>query len=52
MSDGFETAIGQHYLWGLMLLTVLLFGPGRLSADAVLAGRGTRVSLAVHGTPR
>jgi putative oxidoreductase len=51
-SDGFEAAIGQHYLWGLMLLTVLLFGPGRLSVDAALAGRGTRVSLAVHGTPR
>ena len=33
MSDGFEAALGQHYLWGLMLLTVLVFGPGRLSAD-------------------
>lgn len=34
MSDGFEAALGQHYLWGLMLLTVLVFGPGRLSADS------------------
>jgi len=33
LGDGFEAALGQHYLWGLMLLTVLVFGPGRLSAD-------------------
>lgn len=33
MSEGFEAALGQHYLWGLILLTVLLFGPGRWSAD-------------------
>lgn len=36
-SEGFEAALAQHYLWGLMLLTLLLFGPGRLSVDAVLA---------------
>jgi putative oxidoreductase len=50
LSDGFEAAIGQHYLWGLMLLTVLLFGPGRLSADALLASRATRTQRPVHGT--
>jgi putative oxidoreductase len=38
-SEGFEAALGQHYLWGLMLVTVIVFGPGRLSADAVLARR-------------
>lgn len=38
-SEGFEAALGQHYLWGLMLLTVIVFGPGRLSVDAVLARR-------------
>jgi putative oxidoreductase len=32
-SEGFEAALGQHHLWGLMLLTVLVFGPGRLSVD-------------------
>jgi putative oxidoreductase len=37
-SAGFEAALGQHYFWGLMLLTLLLFGPGRLSLDA-LPGR-------------
>jgi putative oxidoreductase len=38
-SAGFEAALGQHYFWGLMLLTLLLFGPGRLSLDALLARR-------------
>lgn len=38
-SEGFEAALGQHYLWGLMLLTLLLFGPGRLSLDALLERR-------------
>jgi putative oxidoreductase len=36
MAEGFEAALGQHYLWGLMLATVLVFGPGRLSADGLL----------------
>ena len=36
MSDGFEAALGQHYLWGLMLLTVLVFGPGKWSVDRIL----------------
>lgn len=39
MSDGFEAALGQHYLWGLMLLTVLVFGPGRLSVDGLVERR-------------
>jgi putative oxidoreductase len=39
LSDGFEAALGQHHLWGLMLLLVLAFGAGRLSVDAVVAGR-------------
>lgn len=39
MSEGFEAALGQHHLWGLMILIILLFGPGRLSLDAALAGR-------------
>lgn len=33
LSTGFEAALGQHYLWGLMLLVLTVFGPGRLSAD-------------------
>lgn len=36
---GFEAAIGQHYLWGMVLLTLLVYGPGSLSLDRVLVGR-------------
>ncbi len=35
LSEGFEAAVGQHYLWGSLLLVVLVFGPGRWSADAL-----------------
>lgn len=37
LGEGFEAALGQHWLWGLMLATVLVFGGGRLSLDALLA---------------
>lgn len=40
LAEGFEAAIGQHVLWGLMLATVVVFGPGRLSLDDRLARRG------------
>jgi putative oxidoreductase len=33
LTDGFEAALGQHYLWGFMLLTLAIFGPGRWSLD-------------------
>ena len=38
-SAGFEAALGQHYLWGLMLATLLVLGPGPLSVDAACARR-------------
>ena len=38
-SDGFEAALGQHYFWGLMLATLLVFGPGRWSVDGWLERR-------------
>jgi len=38
--EGFEAALGQHYLWGFMLLVVLVFGPGRLALDTWLKARG------------
>ena len=46
MSEGFEAALGQHYLWGLMLLTVLLFGPGRWSADGYVLDATMRMATA------
>jgi putative oxidoreductase len=39
LGEGFEAALAQHYLWGYLLLVVLVFGPGRLSLDAALPGR-------------
>ena len=37
--EGFEAAIGQHILWGTLLIGLAVFGPGRLSVDAWLEGR-------------
>ncbi len=36
LGQGFEAALGQHYLWGLMLLTSMLFGPGMFSLDFLI----------------
>lgn len=40
LEPGFEAALGQHYLWGVLLLGVTAFGPGALSVDAWLRRRG------------
>jgi putative oxidoreductase len=37
--EGFEAAIGQHYLWGFMLLMLAIKGPGAFSVDRLLARR-------------
>jgi len=45
-SPGFEASVADHYLWGLMLVTVMVFGPGKASLDFVLnrlAGDGGEV---------
>ena len=36
LSEGFEAAVGQHYLWGFALLVLIVFGPGRASLDHLL----------------
>jgi len=38
-SPGFEAALGQHYLWGFMLVILAVYGPGRYSLDAWLGSR-------------
>ena len=35
-AEGFEGAIAQHYLWGIMLIALAVFGPGRMSVDGWL----------------
>ena len=42
-TEGFEAALGQHYLWGFMLVVLIVYGPGRLSLDALLAPRGAKI---------
>lgn len=37
--DGFAAAIGQHYLWGYMLLVLLIYGSGSWSLDHWLVRR-------------
>jgi putative oxidoreductase len=36
LTEGFEAAVGQHYLWGFALLVLAVLGPGRISLDGVL----------------
>ena len=36
LTEGFEAAVGQHYLWGFALLVLSVFGPGRLSLDGLV----------------
>lgn len=36
LAEGFEAALGDHVLWGFMLLVLMLFGPGRFSVDNYL----------------
>ena len=36
LAPGFEGAIGQHILWATMLAVLIVYGPGRLSLDAML----------------
>ncbi|HVN98588.1 MAG TPA: DoxX family protein [Steroidobacteraceae bacterium] len=39
LSEGFEAALGQHVLWGFMLLVLTVFGAGKISIDAWLERR-------------
>lgn len=39
LSEGFEAAVGQHYLWGFMLAMLAIHGPGAWSVDRWLAPR-------------
>jgi putative oxidoreductase len=39
LAPGFEAALGQHYLWGFMLVILAVYGPGRLSLDAWFGSR-------------
>jgi putative oxidoreductase len=36
LADGSEAALGQHVLWGCLLLFLITYGPGKLSLDYFL----------------
>jgi putative oxidoreductase len=40
--EGFAAAIGQHYLWGYILLVLTIYGPGSWSLDHWLQARRGR----------
>jgi putative oxidoreductase len=40
LAEGFEAALAQHVLWGLMLVVLAVYGPGKLSLDHLLFQRG------------
>jgi putative oxidoreductase len=39
LQEGFEAAIGQHYLWGFMLLMLSIYGPGDYALDRLLRSK-------------
>lgn len=45
-AEGYEAALGNHVLWGALLLGLIVFGPGKLSVDTWLerlsAARGAK----------
>ena len=42
LAEGYEAALGQHILWGYMLLVVMVFGGGKYSLDQWLERRALR----------
>jgi putative oxidoreductase len=38
-AEGFEAALGNHVLWGTLLLGLTVFGPGKISVDYWLERR-------------
>ena len=33
LAEGYEAALGNHHLWGAILLGLMVFGPGKISID-------------------
>jgi len=39
LAEGSEAALGDHVLWGFMILVLAIMGPGRIAVDAWLQKR-------------
>jgi putative oxidoreductase len=44
LAEGYEAALGNHILWGTLLLGLMVFGSGRISIDAWLEHRAAAAS--------
>jgi putative oxidoreductase len=53
LAEGFEAALGDHILWGFMLLVLIVLGPGAFSLDHWLErlSADRRESRAAHRRP-
>jgi putative oxidoreductase len=50
LGEGFEAAIGQHILWGVLTLGLMVFGPGTFSVDWWLERRSAaRLEASLKG---
>jgi hypothetical protein len=36
LAEGSEAALGQHILWGTLLLFLVIYGPSKLSLDYLM----------------
>jgi putative oxidoreductase len=45
MAEGFEAALGQHILWGVLTLGLIVFGPGAISVDRWLERRSALAEI-------
>jgi putative oxidoreductase len=36
LAEGSEATLGQHILWGTLLVFLMIYGPGKFSLDSVL----------------
>ena len=48
LAEGFEAALGQHYMWGFGLVVLIVFGPGKVSLLGPSA-RARAEARAEHG---
>lgn len=46
LAEGYEAALAQHVLWGVLLAALFVFGPGRWSVDGLR--RAPTVRAAAH----
>lgn len=51
LTEGFEAAVGQHYLWGLALLVLTVFGPGKVSLDHLLGATSPARTAGLRAQP-